>query len=144
MIQHLFQCLLMIDNDLKEMRKMNPLIIIVSLVMICYGIYEIFMNVNKGHDGSIIFYGLVLLLGIASLVTALKKVYISKSKYSIKDGYVEKVFYDQSRNVYKLSIKGLKGIIITSKSFSMDEIVYVVYYKDKALMCYNKNKYCLY
>ena len=112
--------------------------------MICYGIYEIFMNVNKGHDGSIMFYGLVLLLGIASLVTALKKVYISKSKYSIKDGYVEKVFYDQSRNVYKLSIKGLKGIIITSKSFSMDEIVYVVYYKDKALMCYNKNKYCLY
>ena len=134
----------MIYNDLKEMRKMNPLIIIVSLVMICYGIYEIFMNVNKGHDGSIIFYSLVLLLGIASLVTALKKVYISKSKYSIKDGYVEKVFYDQSRNVYKLSIKGLKGIIITSKSFSMDEIVYVVYYKDKALMCYNKNEYYLY
>lgn len=132
-----------INNDLKEIRKMNPFIIIVSLIMIGYGAYEIFMNINKGYVGLIIFPVLVLLLGIASLTTALKKFISSKSEYIIKDGYVEKVFYDQSRNLYKLSIKGLKGIIITSNSFSINENVYVVCYKNKALMCYNKNEYYL-
>lgn len=130
-----------INNDLKQMRKMNPFIVIVSLIMIYYGGYEIFMNINKGYVGLIVFPVLVLLLGIASLVTALKKSISSKYEYSIKDGYVEKVFYDQSKNVYKLSIRGLKGIIITSNSFSINENVYVVCYKDKALMCYNKNIY---
>ena len=132
-----------INIDLKLTRKMNPFIIIVSLIMISYGMYEIFININKGYIGLIIFPLLVLLLGIVSLVTALRKIISSKGEYTINDGYVEKVFYDQSRNLYKLSIRGMKGIIITSNSFSLNENVYVVCYKNKALMCYNKNMYYL-
>ena len=132
-----------INNDLKQLGKMNPFIIIVSLIMIGYGMYEIFVNVNKGYVGLMFFTALVLLLGIASLVTALRKTIALKGEYTINDGYVEKVFYDQSRNLYKLSIRGMKGIIITSNSFSLNENVYVVCYKNKALMCYNKNMYYL-
>lgn len=132
-----------INDDLKQARKMNPFIIIVSLIMICYGMYEIFININKGYIGLIVFPILVLLLGLVSLVTALRKTISSKGEYTINDGYVEKVFYDQSRNLYKLSIRGMKGIIITSNSFSSNENVYVICYKNKALMCYNKNMYYL-
>ena len=130
-----------INDDLKQARKMNSFIIIVSLIMICYGMYEIFININKGYIGLIVFPILVLLLGLVSLVTALRKTISSKGEYTINDGYVEKVFYDQSRNLYKLSIRGMKGIIITSNSFSSNENVYVICYKNKALMCYSKNMY---
>lgn len=132
-----------INGDLKEMGKMNPFIIIVSLIMICSSGYEIFTNIDKGYIGLLIVHVFVLLLGLISLITALKKYTSQKGEYTITDGYVEKVFYDQSRNVYKLSIKGLKGIIITPNNFSVNENVYVVSYKDKALMCYNKNEYYL-
>lgn len=132
-----------INNDLNEMKKMNPFIIIVAIIMIVYGGYEILVNINKGYIGLIVVPLLVLLLGIVSLITALKKSISSKKDYVIKDGYIEKIFYDQSKNVYKLSIKGFKGIIITSNSFSANENVYVVCYKEKALICYNKDMYYL-
>ena len=132
-----------ISKDLKEIGKIHPFIIIVSLIIICGGLYEIFVNIGTKVILKIIFPVIGILFGIVSFVSVLKKDKALKSNYSIKEGFVEKVFYDNSKNVYKILITGLKGIIITSNSFSINENVYVVYYKNRALMCYSKNSFYL-
>lgn len=132
-----------INKDLKEIGKIHPFIIIVSLIFIGGGVYELFANIGSKEILQIIFPIIGILFGIVCFISVLKKDKALKGNYSIKEGFVEKVFYDNSKNVYKLLITGLKGIIITTNSFSLNENVYVVYYKDKALMCYSKNIYYL-
>ena len=132
-----------INKDLKEIGKIHPFIIIVSLIFIGGGIYELLENLSSKEIFKIIFPIIGILFGIVCFISVLKKDKALASNYSIKEGLIEKVFYDNSRNVYKLSITGLKGIIITSSTFSLNENVYVVYYKNKALMCYSKNIYYL-
>lgn len=132
-----------INKDLKEIGKFHPFVIIVSLIIICASTYEVFKNISNEEILQIIFSVIGILFGIICFISVLKKDRALKGSYSIKEGFVEKVFYDNSKNVYKILIIGLKGIIITSNSFSINENVYVVYYKNRALMCYSKNSFYL-
>ena len=130
-----------IDNDLKERKKRYPFMIVVGLALICYATYELLKNIDKGDIVLMIFPCIAILFGLICLIDSLKKELMFNNKYSIGEGIIEKTFYDQSREVSKTTIKGLKGIIISPSNFSVGQSVYVVYYKSNALMCYDKNKY---
>ena len=130
-----------INKDLKEKKKRYPFMIIVALMLIGYGLYEVFKSIDKQVVVLMIFPCIVILFGLICLVDAFKKEFIINSKFSIGDGIVEEAFYDQSRGVSKVIITGLKGVIITTSTFSVGQSVYVVYYKSNVIMCYDKNKY---
>lgn len=129
-----------INDDLKKKNKEYIFLIIATFVLICIGISDLLKNLNKEYIFLIIFPCLLILLGLACFTKALKKIMIN-NKYSIGEGIIEKTFYDQRSEVSKVTIKGLKGIIISSSSFLVGQSVYVVYNKSNALMCYDKNKY---
>ena len=130
-----------IDNDLKERKKRYPFMIIVGLALVCFGVYELLKNIDSGNIVLILFPCIEVLFGLVCLIDALRKELTINSKYSIGEGIIEKAFYDQSREVSKVTIKGLKGIIISPSQFLVGQSVYVVYKKNNALMCYDKNKY---
>ena len=130
-----------IDNDLKERKKRYPLMIIVGFALICFCVYELLGNIDSGNIILILFPCIGILFGLVCLIDALKKELTINGKYSIGEGIIEKTFYDQSREVSKVTIKGLKGIIISPSQFLVGQSVYVIYNKSNALMCYDKNKY---
>lgn len=130
-----------INNDLKERKKRYPFMIIIALVLICCGTYEVFKNLDKGSIILIVFPCVAILFGLICLVHSIKEEFIINSRYSIGEGIIEKDFYDQSREISKVTITGLKGVIICPSNLSVGQSVYVVYYKNNAIMCYDKNKY---
>jgi len=129
-----------INNDLKQLQKNDLFYGIISIIIICCSTYEIFIKTSDSLIGFPIFG---MIFGIICFITFIKKIVVLKQKYTIIEGQVEKVFYEQNRNIYKLSIRGMKGLIITSNIFSANENVYVVCYKNRVLMCYNMSMYYL-
>ena len=124
-----------INKDLKKARNRIIFIILVCIILIAFGIYDFF------KDNSMYVSCFEITFGLVCLIFFIRKEIILKSKYSIKEGFVEHAFYDTLKKQCEINIKDLKGVIISKHKFMVDENVYVVYYKNNALMCYSKDKY---
>lgn len=131
-----------VNADLKKKRKGYNVILITSLVLTTIGVSGIIENLDNKYTITMLFPGLIALFGLFSLIYILIKMIVS-TRYSIGEGTIEKIFYDQSTDIYKYTIKGLKGVVTSSSNFSVGKSVYIAYRKNKAIMCYDKNKYCI-
>ena len=124
-----------IKKDLRHTKKRFYLVIIVSIILIGFGIFDFLRDVSKIVSCFEMFFG------SASLLFFLIKLIHFSSKYEIKEGIVNKVFYDETKKIYKAKIENYKGVVTCKAKLSLNDSVYIVCHKKNALMCYSKNEY---
>ena len=124
-----------IKIDLKHAKRRFYLVIIVSVILICFGVYDFLRDVPK------VVSCFEILVGSVSLLFFLYKLIQFTSKYEIKEGIINKVFYDETKKIYKVKVEKYKGVLACKTKLSINDSVYVICHNNNALMCYSKNEY---
>jgi len=124
-----------INIDLKHTRRRIYLVILASVILICFGIYDFLRDVPK------IVSCFEMIFGSISLLFFLNKLIQFISKYDINEGIVSKVYYDESKKLFKAKIEKYKGVVTCKDKISLNDCVYVICHKKQALLCYVKDKY---